>query len=56
MLQLNRLNSREILFLLELIEKQYGAGYSDDVEGEIVVGLLQAKLSLMMEVAANLNL
>ena len=41
-----RLTKQQILFILDLIRKEYGGGYSD---GE--VGKLQAKLSMLLAVA-----
>ena len=47
------LTSKEIMFILNLMQGKYGFGYSDAEEGEIKVGALQAKLSIMMEAAGN---
>ena len=47
------LTSKEIMFILNLMKDKYGFGYSDAEEGEIKVGALQAKLSIMMEAAGR---
>ncbi len=52
-LDLGRLTSKEIYFILGLMREKYGFGYSDAKEGEIKVGQLQAKLSIMLELAAK---
>lgn len=41
------LGQKEIRVLLDLLREKYGPGYSSDP----VVGALQAKLSVMLEVA-----
>lgn len=43
------LSKQEILFILELMRQKFGFGYSD-APG---VGALQAKLSILMEMAAS---
>jgi len=50
-LDLGKLTSREIRFILNLMQEKYGFGYSDAVENEIQVGSLQAKLSVLLELA-----
>ena len=52
-LDLGRLTSKEIHFILGLMQEKYGFGYSDAEEDGIKVGQLQAKLSIMMEAAGN---
>ena len=51
LLKLGKLTSNEIYFILNLMQEKYGFGYSDAVEGEIRVGALQAKLSVLLELA-----
>lgn len=46
-----RFTSRELLLILNALSSQYGMGYSDNPE----VGKLQAKLSIMLEVAAKME-
>ena len=46
-----RLSSREITLILNALEHKYGSGYSNDKE----VGQLQAKLSIMLEVALRME-
>jgi len=52
---MGRLTKAELQFFLELIAHRYGFGYSDEkaecLGKEIGVGQLQAKLSMMVEVA-----
>ena len=43
------LTVRDIEIILEALRKQYGHGYSDVKD----VGALQAKLSIMLELAAS---
>ncbi len=43
------LTSKEIRMVLEALREKYGPGYSD----EPGVGALQAKLSMMLEMAVN---
>ncbi len=43
------LSKSEIALILEVISEKYGMGYSDNPE----VGALQAKLSIMLEMAMN---
>jgi len=47
------LTSKEIMIILSLMKEKYGFGYSAAEEGEIKVGALQAKLSIMLEVAGK---
>ncbi len=37
------------MFILTLMQDKYGFGYSDAEEGTVKVGVLQAKLSVMLE-------
>ena len=53
LLELNRLTSKEIYFILHLMQEKYGSGYSQVEEDGIRVGALQAKLSMMMEAAVK---
>lgn len=48
---MNRLTKDEILLILKAIEKAHGVGYSNDPK----VAALQAKLSIMLEVAMRLE-
>ena len=43
------LSSKEIMLILESLSAKYGIGYSSIKE----VGQLQAKLSIMLEIATN---
>ena len=49
------LTKAEILFLLDLLREKYGMGYADHNEenlaGLVQVDKMQAKLSIMLEVA-----
>ena len=45
------LTVEQVAFLLQLIEREYGRGYSHDP----AVGQLQAKLSIMAEMASQRN-
>ena len=49
------LSSKEIHFILMLIQEKYGFGYSDVETDDVKVGALQAKLSVMLEVAVREN-
>ena len=51
LLELGKLTSKEVHFILNLMQEKYGFGYSDAVEGEIRVGARQAKLSVLLELA-----
>ena len=43
------LTFKEIMLILEVLEAKYGIGYAEDKE----VGKLQAKLSILLEVASK---
>jgi hypothetical protein len=45
------LTSKEIGVILEALRTQYGFGYSDAVVDGVKIGALQAKLSVMAEMA-----
>ena len=45
------LTSKEIGVILKILQEKYGLGYSDAEEDGVRVGTLQAKLSIMAEVA-----
>ena len=45
---MNTFTKQQLLFILDLIRKEYGAGYA---EGE--VGKLQAKLSILLALAED---
>ncbi len=47
------LSKAEILFLLELIRDKYGTGYSPHVVAVISLAKLQARLSILLEVASK---
>jgi len=51
LLELGKLTSKKIYFILNLMQEKCGFGYSDAVDGEIRVGALQAKLSVLLELA-----
>lgn len=46
-----RLTAKEILTILDMISDKHGPGYSEDIE----VGKLQAKLSIMLQVASEME-
>jgi hypothetical protein len=45
------LSSKQILVILDALEKQYGMGYSTEESNGVKIGQLQAHLSIMLEVA-----
>jgi hypothetical protein len=52
------MSQAEIFFVLDLLREKYGPGYSDAVVllydgGKVEVGSLQAKLSIMLQAAAQ---
>jgi len=47
------LTSAEISVILRSLQEKYGHGYSDAEENGVKIGQLQAKLSIMGEVAAK---
>jgi hypothetical protein len=46
------LTSKEIGVILKSLQEKYGFGYSNAEEDGVKIGQLQAKLSIMAEVAA----
>jgi len=51
--EMNPLTSEEIGLILNLLQEKFGHGYSSAEEGNVKIGQLQAKLSIMAEVAAS---
>jgi hypothetical protein len=45
------LSSKQIIVILDALEKQYGPGYSSEESNGVHIGKLQARLSIMLEVA-----
>ena len=45
--------SEELGVMMEALQAKYGFGYSDAVERGVKIGALQAKLSVMAEMAAK---
>ena len=48
---MEKLTSKEIMFILKMIESTYGFGYSNAEVDGVKVGAFQAKLSILLEVA-----
>ena len=48
-----QLTSEEIGVILQALQEKFGFGYSNAVERGVVIGRLQAKLSIMAEVASK---